>query len=141
MDNNFRILHTIKGGQLIVHQKYCFIKDKTSKDGITLYCKCRLSKSLKCDARISIINGVISSASGHHHHEDDTSHIIKTEVKNKLREKTLEEPTRPAKQVYDSVTRDENRRLVDVDLIVMKSMQQWSHLTQLEVLFMLKREN
>ena len=36
------------------------------------------------------------------------------EVKNKLREKTLKEPTRPAKQVYDSVTGDENRHLTDV---------------------------
>ena len=67
MDNNFRILHIYKGAQLIVHQKYCFIKDKTSKDGITLYYKCGLSKSLKCSARISIISSVISSASGHHH--------------------------------------------------------------------------
>ena len=70
--------------------------------------RCRFSKKAEgrpiCGARLHLENGMLSTVGVDHNHDPETAEILRMETVGQMKAKLSENPTRPAKQVFDEVT-------------------------------------
>jgi hypothetical protein len=106
---NFSFMKSQKGKDLLVVDEYTFSYDK--KYNGSVYWRCTVSV---CKRRAITRDGNFEKFNKEEHsHAPDTKNMISRTTTNALKRKVDEEPTRPAKQIYNQVLQEIQHELAE----------------------------
>jgi hypothetical protein len=103
-----------RGGQVLIHDGYRYQKNKTTDNTIYWRCwrqECRVPLKTDLFDQGEDIN-VIESRD--HDHPEDHEIIQENNIKNRMFEKVIDDPSKPIKRVFDEVVNDLNVPVEDI---------------------------